>query len=101
MMNAFNNRLSKENDQYAGTGGISENNQQAAFLPAFMNALTGEVLLSCNANGERATFHRLDGLPQEWLIDNELKNSVISGFVRLGQFFNRQQAADFIAQQSA
>ena len=44
----------------------------------------------------------LDGLPDEWIIERDLKgravkikSTVISGFVRLGRFFTRQEAADF------
>lgn len=97
--------LVKENRQYAGTGGISENNAQARFVPAFMDAYTGQVEISRYRDGRPAPFHLIDGLPHEWVTNKEavgnsveLKATVISGFVRLGRFFTRQEALEFMEQ---
>jgi len=96
-------RLVDENRQFAGTGGVSEENSQARFAPAFQDAGTGKVEISCFQDGRPAPCHMLDGLPEEWIVERDLKgravkikSTVISGFVRLGQFFTRQEAADFM-----
>lgn len=95
-------RLEVENERYANTGGISQNNASMRFIPAFKNSLTGEVALSRYANGTTAPFHLMEGLPETWLIKKakctDLKAYIISGFVRFGKFFDRQEAADFLEQ---
>ena len=97
-------RLEIENERYAATGGISQNNASKRFIPAFKNTQTGEVALSRYANGETAPFHLMEGLPETWLIKEapktDLKACIISGFVRFGEFFDRQEAADFMEQTS-
>lgn len=97
--------LEKENRQYAGTGGLSENNAQARFVPAFKDAYTGQIEISRYRDGRPAPFHLIDGLPDEWITNRdvvgnvvELKDTVISGFVRLGRFFTRQEALEFMEQ---
>lgn len=96
-------RLIEENQQFAGTGGVSEGNSQARFAPAFQDAGTGKIEISRFQDGRPAPCHMLDGLPEEWIVERDLKgrtvkikSTVISGFVRLGQFFTRQEAADFM-----
>lgn len=96
--------LQKENERFCGTGGVSENNASACFMPAFMDLLSGRVELSKFVDGRIAPCHLLDGLPEEWITQRdlggrvkEISGAVISGFVRLGHFFTRQEAADFIA----
>jgi hypothetical protein len=78
-------RLAQENQQFSGTGGVSENNAHARFAPA--------------------SFHMLEGLPEEWVVERDVKGrvvtvktSIVSGFIRMGQFFTWQEAADFIEQ---
>lgn len=100
--------LAEENCQFAGTGGLSENNAKASFFPAFIESASGQIEISRFKDGRPAPFHLLDGLPEEWVVERDLKgrvvtvkNSVISGFVRLGRFFTRQQAADFMQRMSA
>lgn len=100
-----NPSLMRENQQYAGTGGVSENNAQACFVPAFKDSFTGQVEISRYRDGRPAPFHLVDGLPDEWVSHRDLtgrvvkiKASVISGFVRFGQFFTRQEASDYMEQ---
>lgn len=100
-------QLAEENRQFAGTGGVSEGNAQANFAPAFQDATTGQIAVSRFQDGRPAPFHLLDGLPEAWIIERDLKGrvvkinaSIISGFIRLGEFFTRQQASDFMAQHS-
>jgi len=38
-------RLERQNVQFSGTGGISQNNQSAGFVPAFKNTGSGEACL--------------------------------------------------------
>jgi len=97
--------LAEENRAFAGTGGISENNAQACFAPAFLDAGSGQVEISRFKNGKPAPFHLLDGLPEEWIEERDVKGrvisvkaSIVSGFVRLGTFFTRQEAAEFMLQ---
>ena len=99
--------LEVENHKYSDTGGVSQNNAHAGFAPAFMETASGQVQISCFTDGRPAPCHLLDGLPEEWVLDRDVegrvvgvKQSVVSGFVRLGRFFTRQEAADFIQQMS-
>ncbi|MGH1460860.1 MAG: hypothetical protein ACRBB6_02375 [Neptuniibacter sp.] len=98
------NRLELENERFADSGGISQNNATQRFMPAFKNKHTGEIALSRYANGATAPFHLIEGLPENWLKKEEkctdLEACIISGFVRFGQFFDRQEAADFMEQAS-
>ena len=103
MNNQRSEQLRKENLNYSGTGGVSEENKSQGFLPAFMDVLSGDVVLSRFRNGVLAPFHTLDGLPEPWVIARdvhghvtEIKSSVVSGFVRLGQFFTREEAAALV-----
>lgn len=93
-------KLLAENQQYAGTGGVSEENAHAGFLPAFKDSESGQIAVSRFKDGRIAPCHLMDGLPENWILSRdphgrveEIKPSVISGFVRLGQFFTRQEAA--------
>jgi hypothetical protein len=93
-------RLREENETYAGTGGISENNCAARFMPAFQDSLTGRVEMARQEDGSQAPMHLLCCLPDEWVIERDaqghilaLKDSVIAGFVRDGEFYTREEAA--------
>jgi len=98
-------RLEKENQQYSGTGGVSQKNQHLGFSPAFMDECSGDIEISRFLNGMPAPFHLIDGLPEAWVVARdtegrvvELKSSVISGFVRMGRFFTREEAAEMVQQ---
>ena len=93
-------RLREENETYAGTGGVSENNCRLQFLPAFQDEQTGRVELARKADGTQAPMHLLCCLPDEWVTERDveghilaLKDSVIAGFVRDGEFYTREEAA--------
>lgn len=62
MMNSGS--LARENLQYTGTGGVSANNRDKGFIPAFMDTETGNIYRSCFANGMPAPVHVLAGLPE-------------------------------------
>lgn len=95
--------LSLENQQYSGTGGVSQENNHLRFSPAFMDQSSGDIEISRFGNGNPAPFHSLDGLPESWITERNIagravsiKSSVVSGFVRLEQFFTREEAAVFV-----
>ena len=96
-------RIEQENLEFAGTAGVSEGNSHMGFVPAFMDKLSGDVVLCRFKNGMLAPFHTLESLPDRWVVARdlsghvtEIRSSVISGFVRLGQFFTREEAAAFV-----
>lgn len=98
-----NSFIVQENVEFKNTGGVSEHNSAFSFLPAFRNTYDNRVEVSRFKDGRVAPFHTLDGLPDEWVIRRDLKGRVVeiresieSGFVRLGRFFSRQEAADFV-----
>lgn len=98
-------RLQQENQQFSGTGGVSEENYYLNFSPAFMDELSGDIEISKFGNGLPAPFHSMDGLPETWVIERDIaghvvaiRSSVISGFVRLGRFFTREEAAELVEQ---
>ena len=92
--------LNRENERYCGIGGISQENRAYGFRPAFLDTETGEVYPSCFTDGRPAPCHILDGLPQAVVAVRApsgrvmaVKSSVVSGFVRGGRFYTREQAA--------
>ncbi len=96
--------LRQQNRCFANTGGVSANNRQHGFVPAFKDTHTGRVELSRFRDGAPAPIHLLDGLPEDWVIDRgddgevlAISDSVVSGFVRDGVFFTREQAAHKVA----
>lgn len=93
--------LLEENLAYVGTGGLSQENRSAGFIPAFYDAETGRAEIARFADGRPAPMHLLDGLPTEWVKKRDaagrasaVKGSVISGFIRGPYFYTRQQAAE-------
>jgi len=92
--------LRHQNKVFRGTGGVSHENHSRGFVPAFQDTQTGTVYLSRFADGRPAPMHLLEGLPQAVVVArNEggkveaIKPSMVSGFLRCGQFYTREQAA--------
>jgi len=92
--------LIRENLQYIGTGGVSENNRSQGFAPAFLDTNTGNIYRSLFPNGRPAPVHILSCLPAALFdIDDSsnehhpIKNSVVSGFVLDETFYTREEAA--------
>ncbi len=92
--------LKRENRAYCGSAGVSEGWREACFRPAFPDQETGTVYLSRYPNGHVATFHTLEGLPDEVVAARyangkvaKTKNTLISGFLKGNTFYTRQQAA--------
>lgn len=95
------NRIRCENLAFAGTGGVSPENRNRRFAPAFRDDATGQVELSRYGNGVLAPMHLIDGLPGDWISARDekgrpatLKAGVVAGFVRDGRFYTREQAAE-------
>ena len=92
--------LGRENRQFTGSGGLSEQNRAYGFIPAFYDTQSRKAMASCFANGTPAPIHVLEGLPQEWVMQRDTsgrvvvaKDSVIAGFLYQGEFYTREQAA--------
>lgn len=92
--------LARENQVFAGTGGVSQGNQQYGFRPAFLETRSGEIYLSRFADGRPAPVHVLDGLPPALVTTrtpagraSATRRSVISGFVRGSEFYTREETA--------
>jgi len=96
--------LRQENQVFRGTGGISQGNRQFCFEPAFCDWETGTVYPSCYEDGSPASCHMLDGLPSDVVTaqDNDghitaVKPTIVSGFLRAGRFYTREEAARAVA----
>ena len=92
--------LQRENVQFLGTGGRSEENASAGFRPAFMDSETSIVYPSRFADGRPAPMHLLDGLPPELVVTRRpsgriatVKSTIVSGFTLGGVFYTREAAA--------
>jgi hypothetical protein len=92
--------LQRENVEFRGTGGRSQENGSLGFCPAFLDQDTSAVYPACLANGCPAPCHLLDGLPPEVVLTRTsngrvatVKASIVSGFLLDGQFFTREAAA--------
>jgi hypothetical protein len=97
--------LRAQSDAYRGTGGCSEENGDFGFRPAFRDDDSGIVYRACFLDGNPAPFHILDGLPDEVVVNRTesgrvtaVKGSLVSGFVRLGRFYTRDEAAAAVSQ---
>lgn len=95
--------LQQETIAYQGSGGVSAENRSFGFRPAFRNTETGRVYPSRFADGRPAPIHMVDGLPDEVVIARSaagrvtsVKDSVQSGFVLNGCFYDRDEAARFL-----
>jgi hypothetical protein len=93
-------RLEHENLRHRGTAGVSAENRSLGFQPAFADRETRAIYLSRFADGRPAPCHVLDGLPRELVLSRRacgrvaaVKPSLVSGFVRDGRFYTREEAA--------
>ena len=98
--------LKHQNREFKETGGISSNNRQLQFVPAFKDTETGEVCTICNPDGSPSLIHNLNAAPRSWIVQQDasgrvlaLKGTIVAGFVLDQIFYTRQQAADYVAQQ--
>lgn len=87
-----------------GASGVSATNRDCGFRPAFLDSSTNTVYLSRFKDGQPAPFHLLDGLPDDVVVTRSasgqvqaVKSTVVSGFVRAGWFYTREEATDIVA----
>ena len=92
--------LHRQNQQFDGTGGVSENNREMGFVPAFQDTDTDSSVVSRFADGRPAPVHVLDGLPEDWITARDekgnvlsVRDSVVAGFICAGRFYTREEAA--------
>lgn len=92
-----------ENQAYAGTSGISENNYEIGFKPGYCDTQTGETIISRFADGRPCPVHTLDGLPIAWVAGRDssgrvltARKGIIAGFLLDGCFYTRAQAAEML-----
>jgi hypothetical protein len=92
--------LRQENEQYAGSGGVSRENRSLGLRPAFRDNASGKVYPSCFADGRPAPFHLLDGLPDALVMRRadsgqvlEAKAGLVCGFLLHDRFYTRDEAA--------
>jgi hypothetical protein len=95
--------LESENLAYSGTPGISRENRDCGFSPAFLDTETGRIVESCFQDGQPAPLHVIEGLPDDWIVERDpssrataIKCTVIAGFVRNSRFYTRSQAAEAV-----
>lgn len=103
-----NSVLAQETASFQNSGGVSAENRSFGFHPAFMDAETERVFASSFADGRRAPFHLLDGLPNDVVLERNaagrvvaVKSSVIAGFVHQGRFYTRDEAARYVSSMAA
>ncbi|WP_332671585.1 hypothetical protein [Aromatoleum sp.] len=96
--------LRRENRIFEGTGGRSEENRGSGFEPAFLDNETHRIYRSRFADGRPAPCHLLDGLPDEVVVARDgrgrvaaTKGSLVSGFLRCGEFYTRDEAVAALA----
>jgi hypothetical protein len=95
--------LKRENRAYGGSAGVSERCREDCFRPAFLDQETGTVYLSRYPDGQVASVHMLDGLPDKVVTAryangnvSKAKNTLISGFLKDCTFYTRQEAAAIV-----
>ena len=100
--------LREQNQQFKGSGGISQENCSVGFVPAFQDSRTGGIYRSRFLDGRQAPVHVMDGLPSKLALKISdsgrvvaLIDYVIAGFLRDGHFYTRREAANFINKQHA
>jgi len=93
--------IKTENLVFSGTAGVSHENRDNGFRPAFYDTESGKVEISRFQNGLPAPMHIIDGLPNSWVVERDadlkataIKCSVVVGFVHNGYFYTRSQAAE-------
>ena len=107
MLTMSSRYLKLESAAHRGTGGVSAENRELGFVPAFLDTKTGTVYRSTFADGRPAPIHVLDGFPDEVVVARDLRGrvaqvvgSIVAGFVRESRFYTRDEAAQFLAAHS-
>lgn len=97
--------LCEENQRFAGSGGVSQDNWRCGFVAAFYDTSSGHAEVSRFRNGRPAPIHLLDGIPEEWVVARDpsgrviaVKESIIAGFIFQGRFYTREQTVKAMGQ---
>jgi hypothetical protein len=108
MLTLSSRYLQLETQAHRGTGGVSAENRQLGFRPAFRDTATGQTYPSTFADGAPAPSHVLDGLPDRVVVARDrygrisrVIGSIVAGFVREGIFYTRPEAAALVREQVA
>ena len=108
MLTLSSRYLQLETAAHRGTGGVSAENRQLGFRPAFRDTDTGQTYPSTFADGRPAPFHILDGLPEPVVLARDrygrvsrVLGSIVAGFLREGIFYTRAEAAAQIDEETA
>ncbi len=103
MLTLSSRYLQMETQAHRGTGGVSAENRELGFRPAFRDADTGQTYPSTFADGRPAPFHVLDGLPEPLVLAHDrhgricrVRGSIVAGFLRDGIFYTRAEAAALV-----
>ena len=93
--------LRQQNSRFRNTGGVSKENRDRGFKPAFHDRQSQRTELARFRDGRPAPCHLLEGLPVDWVEKRTtsgtvlaVRSSIVAGFVRDGQFYTRQEAAN-------
>lgn len=96
-----NHTLALENLAFGGTAGVSCNNSESGYIPAFLDKKTGQIEISRLKNGRPSPMHIINWLPKKWASSLAsdgtvecLKPGIIAGFVCEGIFYTREEAAE-------
>lgn len=92
--------LCQQNASFRNTAGVSQANRSAGFHPAFYDTLNRTADIARLRDGTPAPCHILDGVPDDWVMKRDqfgrvitVRPSIISGFIRNGRFYTREQAS--------
>ena len=98
--------LEQENARFADTPGVSINNREQGFRPAFLDRSSGRCCISRFADGRPAPIHMLEGLPEDWVAERTAEGQairahchVVSGFLSNGLFYTREEVTRLILTQ--
>lgn len=98
--------LLRENQAFAGTGGVSAHNRDRGYVPAFLDTVSGVAVISRLPDGQPAAVHTYSCLPAGWIARRDrhgravaLKAGIVAGFWRCGRFYTRAEAARALAQE--
>ncbi len=107
MLTLSSRYLQLETAAHRGTGGVSTENRELGFQPAFQDTATGSIYRSTFADGRPAPFHILDGLPESLVLARDrhgrisrVVGSIVAGFLREGAFHTRTQAAALVREET-
>ncbi len=92
--------LRDEKVLFERTRALGLHNERRGFVPGFRHNASGDLAIARFADGSAAPLHVLDGLPEDWIAVRDARGHVthtcaglVSGFIREGRFYTRDEAA--------